>query len=247
MTDLLVSVRNVEEAAKAWRGGAAIIDIKEPRRGSLGAADPVVWRAVAEHFGRQVPISVALGELLDFVRLDRANRIPWEGLWEGISFVKIGLSRCGILADWQARWNGLWQSIPISVGRVAVIYADWHAAQTPNPLEILATSCELGCSTVLIDTFYKNGCSLLDVIGRQELADWCRTARSAGQRLVLAGSLRTELFADVLVYQPDLLAVRGAVCESDRNSSISEARVRELADHLQSIPDFNRSCLTLPD
>ena len=39
MMDLLVSVRSAEEAASALEGGAALIDIKEPVRGSLGRAD----------------------------------------------------------------------------------------------------------------------------------------------------------------------------------------------------------------
>ena len=36
---LLVSVRNADEAIAALAGGAHVIDVKEPERGSLGAAD----------------------------------------------------------------------------------------------------------------------------------------------------------------------------------------------------------------
>ena len=35
---LLVSVRSAEEARAALEGGAALIDVKEPSRGSLGSA-----------------------------------------------------------------------------------------------------------------------------------------------------------------------------------------------------------------
>ena len=37
MTGLLVSVRDAAEAEAALRGGATLIDVKEPRHGSLGS------------------------------------------------------------------------------------------------------------------------------------------------------------------------------------------------------------------
>ncbi len=42
MTRLLVSVRSAAEAEIALSAGADLIDVKEPSRGSLGAADPAV-------------------------------------------------------------------------------------------------------------------------------------------------------------------------------------------------------------
>ena len=47
MTRLLVSVRNVEEAQIAIAEGVDLIDVKEPSRGALGAADPVTLKAIA--------------------------------------------------------------------------------------------------------------------------------------------------------------------------------------------------------
>jgi len=64
MTRLLVSVRDAAEARTAVEAGADLIDVKEPARGPLGAADvEVVERVVAEVAGR-LPLSAALGELL---------------------------------------------------------------------------------------------------------------------------------------------------------------------------------------
>ena len=65
MTRLLVSVRDASEALAALRGGAALIDVKEPRLGSLGAATPEVWREVRRVVPTEVPCSAALGELKD--------------------------------------------------------------------------------------------------------------------------------------------------------------------------------------
>ena len=45
MTRLLVSVRNGQEAEAALAGGAHVIDVKEPARGSLGRADETTLRS----------------------------------------------------------------------------------------------------------------------------------------------------------------------------------------------------------
>jgi len=62
---LLVSVRHAEEAAAALAGGAAIIDVKDPTAGSLGAATPAAVAGVASTVKGQVPWTVAAGELRD--------------------------------------------------------------------------------------------------------------------------------------------------------------------------------------
>ena len=65
MTGLLVSVRDAMEARAALHGGADLIDIKEPRAGSLGSAEVGTWREICEVVATAKPLSVALGELLD--------------------------------------------------------------------------------------------------------------------------------------------------------------------------------------
>ncbi|MFM9068482.1 MAG: (5-formylfuran-3-yl)methyl phosphate synthase, partial [Planctomycetota bacterium] len=61
MTRLLVSVRNAQEAQAAHRGGAQLIDLKEPRQGSLGAVPPADWPSIQAALPSSVPLSVALG------------------------------------------------------------------------------------------------------------------------------------------------------------------------------------------
>ena len=66
MTRLLVSVRDASEALAALAGGADIIDVKEPTRGSLGMADGDAVAGVVEAVGERVPVSAALGELCEW-------------------------------------------------------------------------------------------------------------------------------------------------------------------------------------
>ena len=70
-TGLLVSVRSAAEALVAMAGGADLIDVKEPSRGSLGAVDPEVLSEICDAVGGRLPISAALGELAESV--DEAN------------------------------------------------------------------------------------------------------------------------------------------------------------------------------
>ena len=55
MTGLLVSVRDADEAEAALRGGAALIDVKEPRHGSLGRASAEQWRERGRQVAGRVP------------------------------------------------------------------------------------------------------------------------------------------------------------------------------------------------
>src|SRR5688500_14284157 len=82
---LLVGVRSGEEAALALAGGADVIDVKEPRRGALGAADAEVWNEVAEEVRGRAMTSAALGELLSEGVERRAASA------RSLDFVKIGL------------------------------------------------------------------------------------------------------------------------------------------------------------
>src|SRR4051794_10666436 len=91
MIGLLVSVRSAAEAVEALAGGADIIDVKEPSRGSLGRADDAVAAEVLAEVDGRRPVSAALGELADWN----------ESLPRGCAFVKWGLANVG--KDWEDR------------------------------------------------------------------------------------------------------------------------------------------------
>lgn len=220
MTRLLVSVRNAEEAVNALRGGAALIDVKEPRRGSLGRAAAKQWQAVAQQVAGRVPVSVALGELLEPGILRHGARVP------PVAFAKCGLSGCSRRDDWLARWQLLLESLPGGVAAVAVAYADWQHAAAPPPRDVLERARHLGCRAILWDTFQKGQGCLWDYLSPTHLQPLIGQARQYGLLVVLAGSLAPQHLADVARLQPDYVAVRGAVCEGARTGTVCEQRVR---------------------
>ena len=235
MTALLVSVRSAAEAEAALAGGAAVIDIKEPDRGALGAADPRTWRAVLSAVAGRAPVSAALGELFPANR-GTASAGALAAQTAGLAFAKIGLARAAACRVWQERWREALACLPQSVAAVAVAYADWPAADAPPPEEVIDAGAELGCTLLLVDTFGKTRGDLLSHLPLPALEDVTRRARRRGMQVVLAGSLTKRLVRDVLPLSPALVAVRGAACKFDRRSAIDAALVRELAAILAASP-----------
>lgn len=221
MTGLLVSVRSAVEAAMALAAGVDWIDVKEPQRGSLGAASPRVWAEVAECVHSSATLSLALGEL---VELDLAwcARVPPQ-----YAYAKLGLAGCAA-QPWPQRLATAWRALPAGVQPVAVIYADWHRASAPAPCDVLAAAATLGCRAVLIDTAVKDGSTLLNHYTAAALAALVRQARGEMDVVVLAGSLSHLEIAAALPLAPDYFAVRGAVCAGGRTGVLDAKRIQHL-------------------
>ena len=246
---LLVSVRSPAEAVVAVRGGADIIDVKEPLRGSLGMADMDVIAAIArqladshaDHQPRHAPLtplSVALGELNDW---RDARQVP--ALPESVTYAKLGLSHLVTRDQWRDEWlrvrrlfdeTRMVQLNTVPINWVAVAYADAAAANSPSINDVLATAIETNCSGLLIDTFTKTGTTLTDccdVASLGQLADHCH---SAGLFFALAGRLTRESLPKLSGIPADVLAIRSAACEA----ASREGRVTE-----QAVANFRRAMI----
>ncbi len=239
MTQLLVSVRSVEEALAAFDGGADLIDVKEPANGSLGRADEATVHAIVRAIAGRRPVSAALGEWAD-----RKNEFTIPGL----AYVKWGLAGCGDDPDWRSALTSRLQSTG-SPPLVLVAYADWQCAQAPPFADVLQLACENPGSVMLIDTHCKVGANghrptLLDWLPAGEVQRVLETARGFGIRIALAGSLGPREIAALGHLQPhwpDWFAVRGAACgDGDRSNAIEMQKVKALADLIRpNIPHAN--------
>jgi hypothetical protein len=223
---LLVSVRDAAEAAAALRGGADVIDVKEPSRGPLGRADAATIAAIVRIVGGRVPVSAARGELRD--RRPEVADLPAE-----LRYVKWGLARLSG-ENWQRRLSDV---RPVGVCQiVSVAYADYCQADAPSPAEVAEfVVASDRWPVLLIDTFDKNGSTLLDWLSVEKITSMVRTCRDAGVQVALAGSLRTETIVRLRDVRPDWFAVRGAACDGGRGGTVAEARVRALADLVHSL------------
>jgi uncharacterized protein (UPF0264 family) len=228
---LLVSVRSADEALDALAGGADVIDIKEPLRGPLGAADRQTIADVVRAVDGRAPVTAAAGELVDLLPQVDANSI--EPMAPGVSLVKIGLAHCGGMCDWQGYWRRASAALTGGDGTshaltVAVSYADWHAAAAPAPASIHSAALEFRCRVVLIDTWDKSTGSLFDHWPYDELRSFVERVRASGLAIVLAGSLSGSNLLAATDLRPQLVAVRGAACDDGRDSTVSQFQIAGL-------------------
>lgn len=236
---LLVSVRSADEALAALAGGADVIDVKEPHRGALGAADRQTIADVVRAVAGRAPVTAAAGELVDILILPTLETGACSPMPAGVSLVKIGLSRCGNLSNWKSSWQRMiaaMQSGPSSheIRPVAVIYADWQSAQAPPPDVIYSAALDIRCPVVLVDTWDKSAGTLFDHWKRDELQEFVDRARAAQMAVVLAGSLAGTNLLTAAELRPHLVAVRGAACDAGRNGNVSKHRVAGLRKALNT-------------
>jgi uncharacterized protein (UPF0264 family) len=231
MTQLLVSVRSAAEAEAALRGGAALLDVKEPANGPLGRADDATLAEVVRAVAGRRPVSAALGELTR----ESGRNLP-SAIRE-LAYVKWGPAGC---AEGDPAWQRAFEG---EVGRlrqvnpacraVAVAYADWRWARAPHPETIRLWARRLGVRTILLDTWGKDGTTLLDWLSVSAVREWCRRCRDGGACVALAGSLGPDEIRALLPARPDWFAVRGAACRGrQRTATIDEGEVRRLVQLL---------------
>jgi len=260
MTQLLVSVRNVSEAFAAVAGGVDIIDVKEPLHGSLGCAAPTTIReisiALSSIDGFSTPLSLALGELTEWdctptcpqvgfqAQNDRRTDLQAAINCSSPQFLKLGLA--GTLPsskNWRTQWQRVQASIPGHHSWVAVAYADHTRAAAPTVTEVLLAAIETRAAVLLIDTHTKDGTSLCDHLTFNELKSLRHETSRHGIQLAIAGRIAISDLPHLMTLQPDIIAVRGAVCEQgDRTASICEKRIHEFRESLRIVRsgDFQR-------
>src|SRR6516225_1684363 len=183
MAKLLVSVRSVSESLAALEGGADLIDVKEPNRGALGRADDGTIAAICRSVAGRRPVSAALGELLES---------PHYSAERNLDFAKWGLAGCRLLANWRELLldaaSRVIEQDPECLP-VAAAYADWQRADSPRPADLCSVICGHGFKAFLLDTWRKDGRTLLDWMRIAEIDRLCQECRAAGVQVALAGSL----------------------------------------------------------
>lgn len=232
MARLLVSVRSAEEAKRALAGGASIIDVKEPSNGSLGRASFETWREVARVVPAGLQMSVALGELPEWLGGTRPEA-PSNAL-NGVRFCKVGLA--GVGPNWVEEWEGLADNLNAPrIDWIAVVYTDWEAAGAPSPTSIFNTQFRF--KGALFDTWDKSK----PAVWTPELIDLAAEFREEQHTLAVAGGLIPENLDAIAAIRPDIVAVRGAVCEGgDRSRDLDQRRVEQLAEVVRKLPELRR-------
>lgn len=227
---LLVSVRSPAEAALAVRGGADLIDLKEPDHGALGAATALCRRRVVRRVYGMAPTRMVSATVGDPPYAGAAAQRAESVARSGVEYVKVGLDPAG---DAEAVLSGL-RTVAARRPVVAVLLADRLAeAALRAPEAWVDRAHQAGLCGIMLDTAGKQRGSLIELLPETTLTDFVRHAREAGLLCGLAGSLRTADLPRVAALRPDYAGVRGAVCDGGRTRALRLKRVRAARQALQ--------------
>lgn len=229
---LLISVRNAIEATRAVAGGADIIDAKEPLGGSLGAVAPALLAAIRDAVPAHLQLSAALGDIAtaeEPIRALATVTVP-------LSFVKFGFrgvsdpTRIAALLSHAVDRSA---SVPGRPGVVAVAYADHRRAESLAPEAFPGLVADAGAEGLLLDTCFKGGPRLFDLIDAAGLAGIGRALAAHEALFALGGSLAAAEIRAAGATGAGIFGVRGAACRGGRTGEIDQDLVGELAQAIR--------------
>ena len=226
---LLVSPMNIEEAQAALAGGADILDVKNPKEGSLGANFPWAIRGVAELANGRVPVSATIGDL-DF-KPGTASLAALGAAVSGADYIKVGLLGVKTAAQADEMLAGIVKAVKDFDPRKKVVaagYSDYARVGSISPMLLPPSAAKAGADLVMVDTAIKDGRPTFDFMSEEELLSFISLGHSFGLDVALAGSIGFSHLELLRRLNPDIIGVRGIVCGGDRSSIIRADLVAKL-------------------
>ena len=226
---LMVSVQNLAEALQALKGGADIVDVKNLQEALVGSAHPRVVKEVRDAVPSQDHASVTLG-----VVPNQIGTVAMAAYTAGVlnaTSVKVGFMN----TEYEAAVETLLASKEALNGfdtkLIGSLFADNPLYDGLDPHEMVRLAKEGRCDGFLIDTLTKDGRNLFDFLTEQELRDMVFEGKELGMSTALSGHLRIQDLDELARINPDIVGVRGAVCQKgDRQTGV----------HWEAVTEFKR-------
>ena len=234
---LLVSVVNKKEALEAIKGGAHIIDVKNPKEGSLGANFPRVIKQVKEIVPDNVEVSATIGDLPNLP--GTASLAALGAAASGADYVKAGLFGVKTPAEATILMGEVCRAVKDynnASKLIAAGYADFKKVGCLNPLKLPKVAYKAEADGVIIDVKIKDSESkLFSFLGDRELKKFVDEAHNFNLIAALAGSLDRQHVLRLYDLRADVIGVRKAVCSKrDRlNGEVQRKAVQEFAKEIR--------------
>ena len=219
MTRMLASVANAAEAGVAAQLGADVIDLKDARRGALGAVPLDAARQVIAAVAGQSETSAALGDppYDEEALLAGAQALATMG----VDYVKLAVD-----APTLHRLGDSLGRLARDVALIGMMFAD----EKPD-FGLLAKLGDLGFKGAMLDTRDKTRGRLITHLEVVQLNQFCSQCRALNLISGLAGSLEAPDVPRLLLVRPDVLGFRGALCHAhDRRGAIDPPAVALIRD-----------------
>lgn len=230
---LLVSPRDLEEAKAVIRGNADIVDVKNPKEGSLGANFPWVIKSIKElvekEGGNGMKMSAAIGDF--HYKPGTASLAALGAASVGADYIKIGLFKIKTREEAIDLLSGVVRAVKgfdPTKKVVSAFYSDYKRINSISPFEITEIGKEVDIDVSMVDTGIKDGKSTFEFLDEDELQTFVSESKALGLETALAGSFTFEDIPALKAIDPDILGVRGMVCGGDRNAQVQEELVTEL-------------------
>jgi (5-formylfuran-3-yl)methyl phosphate synthase len=219
---LLVSVRDADEAALACAAGADLVDAKDPANGALGALPVETVRDIVARVGASATTSAVAGEPSEAGALAPSVAIMAA---TGVDYVKVAVRSDypdAALADAAQAARGQ---------LIGVLFAG-----DVFGLSIVPRLASAGFRGAMIDTRTKDGRRLGDLLLPDDLAAFVVACHAHGLLSGLAGSLGIEDLPVLAAHAPGYLGFRGGLCrDGDRRNALDPLRVAAAVEALRDL------------
>jgi len=221
---LLVSVTNKKEALEAIKGGAHIIDVKNPREGSLGANFPRIIKQVRKIVPTNIEVSATIGDLPNLP--GTASLAALGAAVSGADYVKAGLFGVKKVEEAVSLMKEVCRAVKDYNAALKVIaagYADFQEVDCLNPLELPHIAHKTEADGVLLDIKVKGQKKLFDFLSDDTLRNFVEESHKYSLIAALAGGLDKEDIPRLLDLRADVVGIRRAVC-SPKNRDNGEVQ-----------------------
>lgn len=229
--ELLVSAINLKEAKEATLGGADILDVKNPKEGSLGANFPWIIKEISDYAKDNLIVSTTIGDVP--YKPGTVSLAALGSAVSGSNYVKVGLYGTKNYDEALEVMDAVVKTIREYDENITVVscgYADAYKIDSILPEEIPNVAKDSGSDIAMLDTYIKDGHRLTDHLTEEKLNEFVQKSHDFGLKVALAGSVNKNDVAMLKRIGCDIMGVRGCVCtEGDRdNGTINKELVQEL-------------------
>ena len=234
---LLISPINTDEALESIEGGADIVDVKNPKEGSLGANFPWVIKNIRKITPDGMHVSATVGDVPykpGTVSLAAAGAVV-----SGADYIKVGLYGTKNYDEALEVMENVVKSVKEFDEDALIVasgYADAHRVGAVDPMEIPNVAADAGADLAMVDTAVKDGKTLFDFMDIEKLQEFNDTIHDYGLKSALAGSVKKDQLKSLYDIECDVVGIRGAACTGgDRNNgSIHRSAVKELKEMIEN-------------
>ncbi len=238
---VLISIRSLEEVLPAIRGGADIIDLKNPNEGSLGAAFPWIISEI-RNYNKNMKLSVAIGDMPNLPGTASLSALGAASC--GADIIKVGLLGPQSVEDGIFLLKKVVKAVKDYDPNILVVgagYADSSSFNGIDPMKIPIVCRTAGADFAMLDTLSKEGTTLFNFLNLTELKLFVNQGHKLGLLCALAGSLKLEHIKTIHQLGTDVIGFRGAACSgNDRKSGVvTFERVKKIMNTAKKLTDEN--------